>query len=107
LFTNFILWIFTFNFRDPSDIPWGNFGAEYVVESSGVFTTIDKASAHLKVHLLISFISIDGLYIMSQKKNPLTYNTNVEILLFCFNREVQRKWSYLLRQEMLPCSWLE
>ncbi|EMS45411.1 Glyceraldehyde-3-phosphate dehydrogenase, cytosolic [Triticum urartu] len=34
--------------RDPAEIPWGNFGADYVVESSGVFTTIDKASVHLK-----------------------------------------------------------
>ncbi|KAF4393444.1 hypothetical protein F8388_023248 [Cannabis sativa] len=35
--------------RDPAEIPWGDYGAEYVVESSGVFTTIDKASAHKKV----------------------------------------------------------
>jgi len=33
--------------RDPSTIPWGNDGAAYVVESSGVFTTLEKASAHL------------------------------------------------------------
>ncbi|KAG1051899.1 hypothetical protein G6F43_005925 [Rhizopus delemar] len=34
--------------RDPAKIPWGQDGADYVVESTGVFTTIQAASAHLQ-----------------------------------------------------------
>ncbi len=32
---------------NPQEIPWQACGAEYVIESTGVFTTTEKASAHL------------------------------------------------------------
>merc|ERR1712044_41132 len=34
--------------RNPDEIKWGEAGAEYVVESSGVFTAKEKAALHLK-----------------------------------------------------------
>jgi len=39
--------ITVFNEMKPENIKWGDAGAEYVVESTGVFTTIEKATAHI------------------------------------------------------------
>ena len=36
-----------FNQRDPGELPWGDFGIDYVVEATGLFTAADKAQAHL------------------------------------------------------------
>jgi len=35
-------------FKNPAEIPWGTDGADFVVESTGVFLDIAKASEHLK-----------------------------------------------------------
>ncbi|MBA2287879.1 MAG: type I glyceraldehyde-3-phosphate dehydrogenase [Ktedonobacteraceae bacterium] len=34
--------------RDPAQIPWGDLGIDIVIESTGVFTDADKATAHLR-----------------------------------------------------------
>src|SRR4051794_40000259 len=34
--------------RNPADIKWSEAGAEYIIESTGVFTTTEKAKAHLQ-----------------------------------------------------------
>ena len=36
-----------YNEMDPHNIPWGEIGVEYVLECSGVFTTMEKAQAHI------------------------------------------------------------
>ena len=36
-----------YNEMDPKNIPWGELGVEYVLECSGVFTTLEKAQAHI------------------------------------------------------------
>jgi glyceraldehyde 3-phosphate dehydrogenase len=34
--------------RNPEELPWGKYGAEYVVESTGLFTDYEGAAKHLK-----------------------------------------------------------
>ncbi|KAI7852132.1 glyceraldehyde-3-phosphate dehydrogenase [Circinella umbellata] len=39
--------IIVHNEKDPGDIPWAKDGAEYIIESTGVFTTTEKAEVHV------------------------------------------------------------
>ena len=70
-----------YNEKDPASIPWGEVGVEYVLECSGVFTTTETASAHLKAgakKVVISAPSKDApMFVMGVNNTTYTPDMNI------------------------------
>ena len=73
--------ITVFGSMNASEIPWSTAGAEYILESTGVFTTIDKASAHLQggaKKVIISAPSADApMFVMGVNNTEYKSDMNV------------------------------
>ena len=73
--------ITVFECKDPAEIAWGDCGAQYIVESTGVFTTVGKAKAHLAggaKKVVISAPSQDApMFVMGVNNNTYTKDMTI------------------------------
>mmetsp|Transcript_28673 Transcript_28673/g.82035 ORF Transcript_28673/g.82035 Transcript_28673/m.82035 type:complete len:762 (-) Transcript_28673:104-2389(-) len=67
--------------KDPASIGWGESGADYVCESTGIFTTIEKAQKHLgggAKKVIVSAPSADApMFVMGVNHDQYTKDINV------------------------------
>ena len=70
-----------YNEMDPKNIPWGNDGVDYVLECSGVFTTLEKAQAHIDAgakKVIISAPSKDApMFVMGVNNDKYDPSMNI------------------------------
>ena len=69
--------------RDPKEINWGAVGAEYVVESTGLFLTKEKAQAHIEAgakYVVMSAPSKDDTPMFVMGVNHETYDSSMNFV---------------------------
>ena len=70
-----------FNEKDPAQVKWAEAGVEYVLECSGVFTTLETANAHLQggaKKVVISAPSKDApMFVMGVNNDKYTPDMNI------------------------------
>ncbi len=67
--------------RDPANLPWGQVGADYVVESTGLFLTKEKAQGHIAAgakHVVMSAPSKDDTPMFVMGVNEDTYTSDMQ-----------------------------
>ena len=69
--------------RDPANLPWAKVGAEYVIESTGLFLTKEKAAGHIAAgakHVVMSAPSKDDTPMFVMGVNHKNYTSDMQFV---------------------------